>query len=170
MSRLPSPSLLLACALMAGGSTGCVDQSCMPADTPSVALGQGVGGAFAPITDGQQVSLTPAPQGGQGVPVIIRTQGLQASASALADVQLDTVVDGEEAGSFLLEDARLLCRGDGQGGEISGTVVGFDPDVYQTNDDFIELNGQSVGLDVTVFDDAGGSAHVLQTVTLIVGS
>ena len=168
MTRLPIPTLLVLIIVLAN-SVGCVDENCLPSSSPSVTLGQGVGGAFAEIMDGQQVSLTPAPQGGQGVPVIIRTQGLAASNSALADVQLDTLVEGQLAGSFLLEEARLLCRGDGEGGEISGTVVGFDPDQYQNNDDFIELNGREVGLDVTVYDEEDGTATILQLVTLIVG-
>lgn len=133
-------------------------------------LGQGVGGAFAPFADGEAVSLAVAPQGGFGVSVVIRTEGLSAGDDALANVQLDVEIDGVTEGSFLLTDAALLCLDtDGGGGLVSGAVVGFDPDRYGTNDDLVSLDGREAVLNVTVIDNGMAMASVQQTVTIQVG-
>ncbi len=156
----------LACLLLAG----CPPSPCATSDSPLVQLGSGVGGAFSAYEDGQNVTLDIAPQGGFGVTTVILTHGLNADEEELADVQLDVEIDGVESGSFLAENNRLQCRSDGEGGQISGVVVGFDPEVYQSNDDLLSLNGQEVDLDVTVFDSQGNVANVLQRVTVVVGN
>jgi len=48
-------------------------------------------------------------------------------------------------------------------------VVGFNDEDYPELDDLLQFNGQAVDLDVTVFDDNGGSASVVQSVTILVG-
>lgn len=164
--RLHPLGLALSVCLMV--VTGCSDP-CDSSDDPQLILGTGVGGAFSPIADDQDVGLEAAPQGGFGVTTLLRTLGLSASDTSLANAQLDVLIDGELEGSFLLTDARLLCRSDGEGGEISGVVVGFDPDVYITTDDLLALNGQSVELDVTVTDETGNSAQALKPVTVVYG-
>lgn len=110
-----------------------------------------------------------APQGGFGVSVLVRSEGLLAGEGALAEVLLDTRVAGETTGSFLLEDAPLYCNSDGSGGFLSGIVVGFDSSRYGSNDAFLALDGSAVDLAVTVTDEEGRVAEVVTTVTLIVG-
>lgn len=156
--------------------SGCEDSPqpaadpCAPSNDPVVRIGQGVGGAFAPFEDGEEVSLAVAPQGGFGVSVVIRTEGLAAGDDALADVQLDVLIDGETEGAFTLTDAALLCvDGEDGGGLISGAVVGFDPDRYSTNDELVGLDGREAVLDVTVMDGGMAMASVQQTVTIAVG-
>lgn len=170
MLKTAFPSLAFALLL-----SGCPDDPvdadpCAPSERPTVMLGQGVGGAFAPFADGEAVSLAVAPQGGFGVSVVIRTEGLSAGDDALADVQLDVEIDGVTEGSFLLTDAALLCLDtDGGGGLVSGAVVGFDPDRYGTNDDLVALDGREAVLSVTVIDDGMAMASVQQAVTIRVG-
>lgn len=155
--------------------SGCPEDSpgadlCAPSGSPLVQLGQGIGGAFAPFEDGEAVSLAVAPQGGFGVSVVIRTEGLVAGDDALADVQLDVEIGGTVEGSFLLTDAALLCLDtDGGGGLVSGAVVGFDPDRYGTNDDLVALDGQEAVLRVTVIDGGMAMASAEQAVTIRVG-
>lgn len=158
---IPLLSLLLA--------PGCANL-CEPADAPTLQLGSGVGGAFEPYAEGQVVTLDVAPQGGFGVTTLIATTGLQAGDEALADAQLDVQIDGALEGSFLAEDTRLLCADPAEGGRMSGVVVGFDPATYSTNDDLLQLDGQSVTLDVTVTDATGASANAQVDVVVSVGN
>jgi hypothetical protein len=164
------PRLTLAVSLLAGcPSPGpSPDDPCTDAVPVEVTLGTGVGGTFVPIGDGQEVGLSTAPQGGFGVTVLIRTRGLVASDSALADIQLDTEIDGANAGTFLQEDVPLLCT-EGEGGTVFGVVVGFDASRYKTNDDLLSLDGETVDLVVTVSDESGESGMVRQPVTIVVG-
>lgn len=155
-------------------STGCPgpeeNDLCDAQSDPVVVLGQGVGGAFEPLAEGQVVGLDIAPQGGFGVSVLIRTEGLIANGSEAATAQMNIEIDGEIEGEFLLEPAPLLCQADGSGGRISvGTVVGLDPDVWATNDDLIVLNGKQATLDVTVTDEDGNHASVRRVVTISAG-
>lgn len=149
-------AMLLGLALL-----GCDDEASPTVDpcghgaAPLVELGQGVGGQFTPLEAGQTVGLAVAPQGGFGVTVLARTEGLTASDDTLVSVRLETLIDGAVTGSFLLEEAPAFCQSDGQGGLITGIVVGFDPVVYASNDDLLELDGQRVELRVTVTDPDG---------------
>ena len=162
-------SLLAIVSLAACGDDSPVEEDlCLGSDAPVATLGQGVGGAFLEYEDKEQVSLAVAPQGGFGVSVIVRTQGLLAGSGLTADVQLNVESDGSLVGEFLQEQTALSCRS-GIGGEVRGIVVGFDPDVYKTNDDLIQLNGQVVDLVVTVTDAEDRSATVRQAVTVVVG-
>jgi hypothetical protein len=156
---------LLACSDDGGGG----DDLCASAELPTAILGQGVGGAFLPYEDLEEVGLAVAPQGGFGVTVIIRTTGLLAGADLAADVQLNVEAGGQLAGEFLQENTALTCRDKVIGGEVRGVVVGFDPDVYKTNDDLIALDGMVVDLVVTVTDSEGGSATVRKPLTIRVG-
>mgnify|MGYP000480294305 CR=1 FL=1 len=131
-----------------------------------ILLGDGVGGAFAEFEDGQEVGLSVAPQGGFGVAVLVRTDGLAASVDSKADVRLAVEMDGDLVGDFLLEDAALLCQD--EGGLISGVVVGFDPDVFSSNDDLVALDGEEVILDVTVTGANGDEANVRKPVVISV--
>ncbi|MCO4770664.1 MAG: hypothetical protein KDA24_11590 [Deltaproteobacteria bacterium] len=161
LALVPASALLLA---------GCPPTACTPSDDPSIQLGSGVGGAFAAYETGEQVGLDIAPQGGFGVTTLILTDGLNATEDELAVAQLDVLIDGVLEGEFTAENNRLLCRSDGEGGQISGVVVGFDSQKYSSNDDLLTLNGQEVDLDVTVTDSLGNSAQVLQRVTVVVGN
>lgn len=150
-----------------GGGDG--DDFCASAEAPSAVLGQGVGGAFIPYEDLEEVGLAVAPQGGFGVTVIVRTTGLLAGEGLTADIQLNVEAGGQLAGEFLQENTALTCRDQVIGGEVRGVVVGFDPDVYKTNDDLIALDGMEVDLVVTVTDSDGGSATVRKPLTIRVG-
>ncbi len=146
--------------------------SCESQTETSIVLGRGVAGAFEPLEPGAQVGLAVAPQGGFGVTVLINTVGIKTSPDAYTDLvnmQLDTLIEGTLVGTFLQEGAVLLCQSDGSGGVIYGVVVGFDPNVYKTNDDLLALDGQAVDLSVTITDVNGASASVIQPVTIVVG-
>lgn len=138
---------------------------CSPSDAPVVVLGQGVGGAFEPFADGEEVPLAVAPQGGFGVAVVVQTEGLLAGDETTATVRLAVEIEGSSAGEFELEDP-LLCQADGSGGRIFGQVVGLDPDVYSTNDDLVALHGQAAVLDVTITDEEGNVGEARQMVTI----
>jgi hypothetical protein len=165
--RLPP---LLACSLLAAslGVSGC-DDTCSADASPSIQLGQGVGGAFVPLEDEQLVGLDVAPQGGFGVKTLISTTGLVAGDEALASVQLDVLIEGALAGSFWLDETRLLCRGSSQGGLVSDVVVGFDDATYSTPDDLLLLDMQVVDLDVTVTDSEDNEANILHSVIINAG-
>lgn len=150
--------------------TGCDQGLCSPSDEPTIALGNGVGGAFEAYEEEQQVQLESAPQGGSGVRVNIETHGLFASDDALSATQLDVLIDGVVEGSFLQENTRLLCAGADIGGRIDGTVAGFDKDKYSSDDELLALNGQVVTLDITVTDEDGNSGSTQQDVTVVYGN
>lgn len=163
-----SSCFLGACSDSPGTSVDASNFCVAGASNPLATLGAGVGGAFLPFENNQEVSLAVAPQGGFGVSVIVRTEGLLAGPGELANVQLNVESEGATVGDFLLEQTPLFCRGD-EGGEVSGVVVGFDPAVYKTNDDLLALNGKLVDLVVTVTASDGGVASVRQPVTIRVG-
>ena len=160
---------ILATALLPLLSGGCTPSTCLPGDDdPVISLGQGVGGAFAPYIAGQTVTIEPASQGGFGFPVLIQTVGL-AAGDGDATVIMETVVEGAVTGTWT-QDTRLTCPSDGDGGRTPSALhVGFDSSVYRTTDDFIDLVGVSVDLDVEMTDSEGNSAQVIQRVTLALG-
>ncbi|MEN0063973.1 MAG: hypothetical protein AAGA48_17600 [Myxococcota bacterium] len=147
------------------------DARCGSTETPAVALGQGVGGAFANFDPGAQVGLDIAPQGGFGVTAQVQTVGLQ---EGPARVTVRTEIDGAASGSFTFEDAELqptlqiFCRDDGTGTLGSGVAVGFDPEVY-TQDNLTKLDGVEADLIVDVEDGSGETASGRATVTILVG-
>jgi hypothetical protein len=138
---------------------------------PSLTIGYGVGDQFSPYEDGAEVELESAPQGGWGVGVRALTSGIGSSAGdtphATSAVLLDTYLDGELAGSFLNETVEVYCQDDGAG-LIWGVVVGFDPEIFDTNEDLLALNGEEVQLVVEATDGEGriasGTADVIITV------
>ena len=165
--RHPSlPSLL---ALTCFG-VGCpAATTCLPNEEPVITLGQGVAEEFEPYVAGQTVTIEPASQGGFGFPILIRSVGLLAGEDQDATVIMETVVDGATTGTWT-QNTRLTCP-DEQGGRTPSVLhVGFDSSVYRTTDDFIDLQGESVDLDVHVTDSEGNSASVIQTVVLTLGS
>jgi hypothetical protein len=168
-----SPFLFMFAALVISGcgpDDGQTEDSLCGTDVaPTATLGKGVGSAFIPYEDNEEVGIQPASQGGFGVPVLVRTTGLVAGESSVADVQLNVEDSGTLVGDFLQENTGLSCRGDDVGGEVRGVVVGFDPEVYSTNDELLILDGTTVELVVTVTDDEGNSASVRKPVTIRVG-
>jgi len=164
-------ALALPCTLLGLGCEGeePAADPCQSSSDAEVVLGKGVGGAFTPYEDGEEVGLDVAPQGGFGVTVVIKTEGLAAGDGAMADILMDIEIGGVNDGSFLLEQAALLCTAD-VGGRFDGAVVGFDANKYSTFDDLLDLDGQAVELVVTVTDTEGREAIVRQAVTLNVGN
>ena len=173
MRLLYSLPLVLSAALAVAGcgpdDGPAEDSLCIANEAPSATLGKGVGSAFIPYEDNEEVGIQPASQGGFGVPVLVRTTGLVAGSASFADVQLNVEDSGALVGEFLQENTGLSCRGDEVGGEVRGVVVGFDPEVYSTNDELLVLDGTSVDLVVTVTDEEGNSATVRKSVTIRVG-
>ena len=146
------------------------DDLCAASDeTPIAILGKGVGSAFIPYEDNEEVGLVVASQGGFGVSVLVRTTGLEAGPNLRADVQLNVEDSGTIVGDFLQENTGFSCRGSDIGGEIRGVVVGFDPQVYSSNDDLLELDESTVELVVTVTDEQRNEASVRQPVVIRVG-
>jgi hypothetical protein len=134
---------------------------------PAIEIGYGVSGAFERFTPDQEVSLVIAPQGGFGVDVRVRTQGLVAGQEALVTLLLETLIDDVVVGSFENLDQALTCTD--TGGLVFGVVVGFDPDDYATNDDLLALDGQQVDLRVTVTDRDGAVVASVQPVIIRAG-
>ncbi|MCP4868532.1 MAG: hypothetical protein GY898_07415 [Proteobacteria bacterium] len=159
--------LLLLAAALPLLLAGC--KNCEPASSPSVQLGTGQGDRFDVYTDGQEVGLQPAPQGGFGVPVLIGTTGLQTELSNTADATLDVYIGGSPEGTFFSEGLQLVCESDSEGGRIHGQVVGLDKDKYVTNDDLLALDGTEVELQVTVVDVEGNEGAGTQVVTIVYG-
>lgn len=144
---------------------------CQASEAPEVFLGRGVGGAFVPIQDGDELGLTAAPQGGFGVSVLVGTRGMQAGVDQVASATLTASSAAVETSSatFTLY-AALECKTDGPDGAqgvIYGVVVGFASSL--SNSDLLAMNGQPADLVVEVTDSAGHTASVTQTVTLVVG-
>ena len=165
------PVLLLSCG---GGDTGETDP-CLGGGEASLIIGFGVGGDFNPYEEGALVGLDVAPQGGFGVPVRVRTEGLRvrgdstdtANPNALyasVNVLLDTYIDGALSASFLNDTAVAYCQEDGSG-LMWDLVVGFDADKY-TNDNLIDLHGVEAELVVEATDAEGRSAIASVTVQI----
>ena len=57
----------------------------------------------------------------------------------------------------------------GLNGLLWGVVVGFDPEIYSSNDDLLSLDGEVVDLVVTATDTTGNSATGTTPVTINVG-
>ena len=126
--------------------------SCDGSGSQSVVIGTGAGAEFYPLEDGDTVGLDVAPQGGFGVSVRALTTGLKAG--DIVDVNLITEIDGVQSGQFLNEGVQLYCQEDGTG-LLWGVVVGFDADVFASNDDLLALNGEEAVLIVEVTDADG---------------
>lgn len=139
---------------------------CAAADDSFIVLGDASSGGFSAFEDGQTIGVVAAPQGGFGVPLLVRTHGLTAASGAKADVRLVVEFEGERVGDFVLAGAALLCRE--QGGLIAGVVAGFDPEEFTSSEDLDVLDGEQVILDVSVTGSTGREASVRQPVTISV--
>jgi hypothetical protein len=145
---------------------------CGNEDSPTIELGRGVGGAFEPFADQQMVGLEVAPQGGFGVGVQIRTEGLQGDAPVTVTVRtsVDGVVGGEF--TFINDDGvptqNLFCRDDGFGALGAGITVGFDKEAW-TQDNLTDLDGKVSDLIVEITDESGTTATGTSTVLITVG-
>lgn len=140
--------------------------NCDGSGSQSVIIGTGAGADFYPIEDGDSVGLDVAPQGGFGVSVRAMTTGLKAD--DIVDVNLITELDGAQSGQFLNEGVQLYCQDDGTG-LLWGVVVGFDADLFATNDDLLALNGQEAVLIVEITDVEGEMSEGRVTTLIEVG-
>jgi hypothetical protein len=143
------------------------DGPCQPNDAPSAELGRGVGGEFVELSEGADVPIAVAPQGGFGVNVSVRSVGLRAADYSFVTADLETRLAGESIGQYTLHQQPLLCAADG--GRLTGVVVGFDPDRYKSDDALVALEGQTVELQVNLTDDTGATARASQSVVVHVG-
>ena len=143
------------------------DGPCAPHDAPTAAIGRGAGGAFLELADGEDVPLSVAPQGGFGVSVVIRTDGLRAEDYSFVTATQRVMLGDELIGEFTLYQQPLLCADDG--GRLAGVVVGFDPSRYGSNDALVALDGALVDLELDITDDEGGVAEARKPVTIRVG-
>ncbi len=135
---------------------------CVASEDRSVELGVLGGQLFTPLTPGQEVRLVAAPQGGQGVEVAAQTLGLYAGSDSVVDVLLEPWWNGVVQGSFVSEGLTLYCTENDDGstqGRVWGTVVGFDPDIYQTDNDLAVLDGETIDMLVGVTDAGGNYAE-----------
>ncbi|RMG97738.1 MAG: hypothetical protein D6705_08020 [Deltaproteobacteria bacterium] len=140
---------------------------------PSAVLGRSIGDDFTPYAPGEEVELLVAPQGGYGVPVSVRTEGLLAGAAPdgstyWADVELFIERDGMVQGQFY-DGGPIGCLGPDVGGLLSGLVAGFDPGIVSTNEDLLALDGAQVTVRVSVTDTEGVVAEGEQLLTVRVG-
>ena len=152
------------------GSTN--DALCAGEGPSSLEIGYGSGAEFWPYEAGESVGLAPAPQGGYGVWVRARTSGIRAQEGdtphATSAVLLETYIDGEKVGSFLNETVEVYCQEDGKG-LLWDVAVGFDPEIYSTNDDLLSLNGEAVMLLVEATDADGRISSGTVDVVIEVG-
>lgn len=155
---------LVGCGDKAGDSSSSA-VVCSSESAAALTIGYGVGEDFSAYAAESTVGLSVAPQGGFGVAVRAATDGL---ASGEVSVLLETMLDGQLAGSFLNESVTLYCQDDGSG-LLWGVVVGFDPDTYSSNDDLLALDGEVVELVVTATDSEGNVATGVIPVTINVG-
>lgn len=159
MGEIVVALMLLACSDKDTGDSAAFD--CMGNDAPTIELGTGVEEEFAPLENGAVVGLTPAPQGGFGVPVRVRTTGLRVADDtqdkAIVEAQLDTVLDGVLSASFLNEESIAYCQSNGTG-LMDGLVVGFDEEEY-TQQTLVLLDGETATLTVIAYDGDGRQAE-----------
>jgi hypothetical protein len=139
----------------------------------SLSIGYGSGSEFLPYELGAEVGLAAAPQGGFGVWIRAKTQGIRAAEGetphATTAVLLETRIDGVVVGSFLNETVEVYCQEEGTG-LLWDVAVGFDPEDYATNDDLIALDGQAVQLFVEATDREGKTASGTVDVVIAVGN
>lgn len=149
-----------------------LDPRCEGGGDSSLEIGFGSGAEFWSYEDGASVGLAPAPQGGYGVFVRAKTQGIRSAEGevphATSAVLLETYIDDELVGSFLNETVEVYCQEDGTG-LLWDVAVGFDPEKYSTNDDLIGLDGQEVRLLVEATDRDGQRAVGTVDVIIDVG-
>ena len=157
-----------------GGDSGLdLQESCGGGGSPGLVIGFGSGGAFEAYSEGTQVGLAPAPQGGFGVWVRARTEGLKAiqpdgTPHATSEVLLETYIEGERTGSFLNDTVEVYCQDDGSG-LLWDVAVGFDPVEYSTNEELIALEGQDVMLLVRATDEDGNEVQGTVDVVIALG-
>ena len=159
--------LALACTKDPSDDSDADGSGCGGGGAKSVTIGQGSGSAFYALEAGEGVGLDIAPQGGFGVSVRAETTGLKAD--DLVDVNLITEIAGEQTGDFLNQGVQLYCQESGRG-LLWGVVVGFDPDVFATNDDLLELNGEEVDLILEITDSRNVMATGRVTVKIETGA
>ena len=157
---------LMAALLAASALSACDNGDCTPRGTPLVELGRGTGGVFEPFAEGQEVNLDVAPQGGFGVSIQARTEGIPTGAVKL---KMDSVIDGELAGTWTIESIDLLCQAEDGTGLMWGAVVGLDQEKFKDNDALLALNGKRLTMVVTLTDELGDETIGETTVTVKVG-
>lgn len=153
-------SLSLVCLLL-----GCPPDPCVGGEDPQITLGHGVGGAFEPLEDDQEVALVAAPQGGFGVSSNVLSSGLVTGSVA---VRLETRYEDAEAGLHE-QNSNMSCSSALQGGFVQDLVTGFDRSLYPSVDDLINFDGETVELVVTVTDADGNEAEVVKPVVIRFG-
>ncbi len=122
---------------------------------PTATIGYGAAEEFTAYEAGDSVGLVVAPQGGFGISVRLWTTALQCDAPV--EVLMETWLGDERTGTFTNPSVQLYCQG-GSKAMLWGIVVGFDPEVYSTNEDLLDLDGETIRLEITATDSEGTAA------------
>jgi hypothetical protein len=172
-------TLALASALSFGA--GCEDP-CSSSEEPTLELGRLQGAnTFEPLETGDEVTLGFAPQGGQGVFTAIRTIGLEAHPNfglfakqvsmSVRLVGTDAAGERDVFGDFPVGGS-IRCV-DGENGVVPEAIFGLDPERFgfgsdpsNPDDPITALDGQSVTLEVDVFDENSRGGTVSADVVL----
>lgn len=151
--------LAIAMALAAG----CDEAPTGPCDGSrerSVTIGSGTGPDFVPYDDYDDIAVAQVPQGGLGLPVVLRTVGLHATWDTRATVTFSIFSTASPPDHYGTFSSQVLIRClDGLGGQIFGVAAGYDPDEYVTIQDLHDkVPGDVVKITVEVADTRGRTA------------
>ncbi|MCK6525806.1 hypothetical protein L6R49_30760 [Myxococcota bacterium] len=161
-----------AIVLMAAGMSSCgeptIEELCAGEGDPALILGHGEGSEFVAFEPGEEVYITVAPQGGFGVTIRASTSGLYAGAdqgAAPISLVLRSRWKGEPSGEFDWGDVVLYCTEDGSG-LFWGAIVPLDPEMFPTEADLEQLDGERVELEAEATDARGEVVIGVAEVTL----
>ena len=177
-ARVASSLVLTTTMLVA---VGC-DDPCASSDEPTLELGTIEGAStFEPTTAGDEVGLSFAPQGGQGVFMAIRAIGLEAHPNLAifakqVELNVRMMLVAEDGTIDVLGDfptsATIRCV-EGEGGIVSQAAFGLDAERFgfgvnpdDPNDPLAALDGQTITLEAEVKDVNGRGGTVSADVVL----
>lgn len=179
--RIVSRLLLLPVLLAASLTSMACDDPCGSSDAPTAELGRLAGAAdFEELTDGDTVTLSSSPQGGQGIFAAARTIGLEShlflGLLTLKRVTVDVrVIDNTAGSEDVLGDfttvSRIQCV-DGEFGVADDIVFGLDPDRFGTgfdaepNENLVAVDGHTVTLEAVITDENESTVTVSRDVVL----
>ena len=131
------------------------EQMCAGRGDLGMTLGEGTGSDFIALETGDEVWVTEAPQGGNGMQVRAHTAGLVTN--GLIDVTMWSEVDGAEGEAFTVEGVNLYCTDSGEG-LFWGAVVPLDPTDFGEREQIEPLDEADATLFVEATDSDGDVA------------